>query len=171
MWNWTDAYPGSRAVTLILDVAEADLILDRAAFEGRLIAPGTVLGLPESLKGEPLPTLTITAKPDISPETKAVLVKTAEKAAAQFKAGKRGKAANPTPCRDDGPVVFTEKRPIREEPNTVAKKVDPADRALIDQAIAAGRVKKCPAYTFSTPAGEVPPEYQWKRKRGRPKKR
>ncbi|MCI5076813.1 hypothetical protein [Oricola sp.] len=46
-FDWTDAYPGRRIVTLVLDLAQETELLGQAADEGRLIAPGTVLGMPK----------------------------------------------------------------------------------------------------------------------------
>jgi hypothetical protein len=45
-WRWSDVYPGTHVVTLVLPHDEARNLLDQARAQGRMIARDTVLGMP-----------------------------------------------------------------------------------------------------------------------------
>lgn len=70
-------------------------------------------------------------------------------------------AVKPAPLRQgDRPVLPAE--PKEDNPPAAIKAVDPATRAMIDEAVNAGRVTKCPPRTFAIDAND-PAGVTWKR--------
>jgi hypothetical protein len=50
-WRWSDVYPNTHVVTLVLPHDDARALLDQARAEGRMIARDTVLGMPSMAAG------------------------------------------------------------------------------------------------------------------------
>lgn len=70
-------------------------------------------------------------------------------------------AVKPAPLRQgDRPVLPAE--PKEDNPPAAIKAVDPATRAMIDEAVNAGRVTKCPPRTYAIDAND-PDGAAWKR--------
>lgn len=150
-WSWAAVYPGRQTVTLVLDADEAAAVMEAAARAGRLIAPGTVLGLPE------------TAQPSSPPPVGAGH-------GAPKPAPRPSPAARPATPAASGGGIRALARPAADPPSATLRQVDPTTRALIDRAIADGRVTRCPPCKHSVEPGAPDPSFDW-RTRGRRRRR
>lgn len=151
-FNWTDVYPGHRVLTLVLPAREARKLLEEAALDGRLIAPDTVRGLPDGGGQMPFePVSKASGEPVERP-----IVQRCDRA---------GRDPGPVSA-PVVPVARPRPRPVGpmqggESPLTI-KTIDPALRAMIDEAVAAGKVTRCPPRTYALDASD-PSGRAWKR--------
>lgn len=173
-WTWTDAFPGHRAVTLLLPADVARALLEQAAADGRIIAPDTIMGLanggavirPATPAREPA-----TATPTAPAGQVHVTVRSSlpgpVPVAIRLADTKRPAAPKPPVVEEQQAVPRPEPLPPRPTPRSAAvvrgpinpdlppaKKIDADLRTLIDQAVKAGKVTKCPPQTFAIDAAE-----------------
>ena len=192
-WSWKDVYPGARMVTLVLDAFEAAELLDQAREEGRLIAPDTVRGMPaiafadvgpeqpDEQKGTDDEEAAEEAAPQVAVEPESEGEGSDENDLPEAAETRRPLPASPRHGGGDrsiggrgvagpdrtAPAKLMPPTP-RPAPAIGLKRLSPADQALIDAAIAEGRVTKCPPMKHSVPPGQLLPceEKRWGKRGG-----
>lgn len=179
-WTWSDCYAGARVITLVLDEDEAEAFLDEARRDGRAIAADTARGLPAPARSSAARThppadpadlegwQTLGRKIDmLGPEAVPILPQ-------PIKLNFREQAPDPNttlerphnPVQSAAPIAPLP-RPLGSSPPMIpVKRRDPDLQAMVEAAIAAGKLTVCPPCKHSVEPGQMlPGEGNWKQRK------